>query len=248
MSPWRWIKWVLSEMKTRAILIGAALVLLSGAALQFMRVRDVTGGERQQAAKPAGLQSRIPAQLAGWTVQDEPLGPNESVRTAVERTLNYDDCVYRLYRRNGVTIGVYVAYWAPSRMPVQKVASHTPDRCWTENGWTCLESRFHESVAPLRAAQWRIFRAPGAGAHQEHVLFWHLVGTRLYDYGERFNATPGIVQWWRDTVSYALSGSQAQYFIRVTSTVPFERLAGETGWSELLAALAELGLAARRDA
>lgn len=238
-------------MKSRAVLVLATLVLLTAAGLQFIRVRDMTGGERQQPARPAGLKNQIPATLAGWTVRDEPLGPNESVRSAVERTLNYDDYVYRLYRRNGVTVGVYVAYWAPSRMPVQKVASHTPDRCWTENGWTCLESRHHEMIASpaaaLRAAQWRIFRAPGSGDQKEHVLFWHLVGPRLYDYGERFNATPGLIQWWRDAISYALSGSQAQYFIRVTSSVPFERLAGEAGWNELLAALAKLGLAARRD-
>ena len=49
-------------------------------------------------------------------------------------------------------------------------------------------------------------------------------------------------------MSYALSGSQEQYFIRVTSTVPFERLAGEAGWHELLAALGALGLAAPREA
>lgn len=230
----------------------AVVVLLLAIGLQFVRVRSMTEGERTQSARPVDLKNQIPAQLAGWTVRDEPLGPNESVRSAVERTLNYDDCVYRLYRRNGVTVGIYVAYWAPSRMPVQKVASHTPDRCWTENGWTCLASRHHETIenpgAPLRAAQWRIFRAPGTGGHQEHVLFWHLVGPRLYDYGERFNATPGLVQWWRDAISYALAGSQAQYFIRVTSTVPFEKLAGDSGWNELLAALAELGLAARREA
>ena len=239
-------------MKSRVILIVAAVVLLAGGALQFVRVRDVNDSDRQRSSRSVDLKKQIPAQLAGWTVQDEPLGPNESVKTAVERALNYDDYVYRLYRRNGATVGVYVAYWAPSRMPVQKVASHTPDRCWTENGWTCLESRFHETVTTpntvLRAAQWRLFRAPGASEHREHVLYWHLVGKRLYDYGDRLNARPDGFRWWRDAVSYALSGSQEQYFIRVSSTVPFERLASEAGWHELLAALAELGLAAPRDA
>ncbi|MEO6243800.1 MAG: exosortase-associated EpsI family protein [Opitutaceae bacterium] len=236
-------------MKSRWVLIVAAAVLIAGGALQFMRPRDMSGGDQARPAQPVELKQRIPASLAGWTVRDEPLGPNESVRSAVERTLNYDDHVYRLYRRNGVTVGVYVAYWAPSRMPVQKVASHTPDRCWTENGWTCLESRFHETVTTpgttLRAAQWRLFRAPGAGEQREYVLYWHLVGPRLYDYGERFNASPGLLRWWREAVAYALAGSQEQYFIRLTSSLPFERLAGEPGWQELLGALARLGLAAK---
>jgi hypothetical protein len=50
---------------------------------------------------------------------------------------------------------------------------------------------------------------------------------------------------WRDTVAYATSGSDAQYFIRVTSNRPFEQIEGDPGWQEVLAALGKLGLAAK---
>lgn len=237
-------------MKTRGVLIFAAVVLAAAVGLQFVRLRDATPGAR--APRPLGLKQRIPAQLAGWSVSDEPLGPNEAARGAIERTLNYDDYVFRLYRRDGVTLGIYAAYWAPDRMPVQKVASHTPDRCWIENGWTCLDQRFAERIAVagarLEPGQWRIFRAPGRDGAEQQVLYWHLVGGRLHDYGGRMATSPGLVAWWRDAIAYALAGSREQLFVRVTSSVPFERLQGEPGWKALVEALAGLGLAARAGA
>ncbi len=99
-----------------------------------------------------------------------------------------------------------------------------------------------EAGIRLNDAQWRIFEPPGGLGPKEYVLFWHLVGSQLYDYGDRFNATPAPVQWWRDTVKYAFSGSDAQYFIRVTSNRDFGELAGDPAWQRLLTALAELGL------
>lgn len=239
-------------MRARVVLIFAAVVLLAAVALQFVRVRDMTEGEHAAAARPIALKKQIPAQLAGWSVTDEPLGPNETVRGAIARELNYDDYVYRLYRRDGMTVGIYAAYWAPDRMPVQKVASHTPDRCWVENGWTCLDQRFAEKITTdatrLLPAQWRIFQAPGRDGRSEHVLYWHLVGPRLHDYGGRLATSPDIVDWWREAVRYALAGSQAQMFVRVTSSVPFERLRAEPGWKTLVESLASLGLAAPNDA
>lgn len=237
-------------MKLGVSIVIALLVLAAAAALQFAQVRDVKEGDQGTERRPIALAERIPVTLPGWAGRDEPLGANEVVSTAVERTLNYDDYVFRIFRRGDTTLGVYVAYWAPGRMPIQKVASHTPDRCWTENGWRCLEMKHGVAVAAtggdLLPAQWRIFEPPSAAqSHKEHVLYWHLVGDRLYDYGERFNAKPRAIDWWRDTVAYATSGSDAQYFIRLTSNRPFEQLEGDPGWQEVLAALGKLGLAAK---
>ena len=63
-------------------MIVATVVLLTAAGLQFVRVRDMTGGENHQPARPVDLKGRIPASLTGWTVRDEPLGPNERVCAA----------------------------------------------------------------------------------------------------------------------------------------------------------------------
>lgn len=227
------------------ILVVIFAVLLAGVALQWLKVRDIKEGDRLAEARPVKLGERVPRALAGWIVRDEPLGPNEVTRTAVEKVLNYDDYVFRVFEKDGKQIGVYVAYWAGGRMPLQKVASHTPDRCWTENGWRCEDMRFAESVVAgdtrLMPAQWRRFTPPN-GAAQQYVVYWHLVGDRLYDYGTRFNARPDLVKWWRDTLEYALSGSEAQYFIRVTSNRPFEEFARDPAWQQLVEALGKLGL------
>lgn len=205
-------------------------------------------GDRLAEARPVKLVERLPRFLPGWIAKDEPLGPTEVTRTAVEKVLNYDDYVFRVFEKDGKQIGVYVAYWAAGRMPLQKVASHTPDRCWTENGWRCEDMRFSETVAVgdtrLMPAQWRRYTPPN-GAAQQYVVFWHLVGDRLYDYGTRFNARPDFVKWWRDTLEYAFSGSKAQYFIRVTSNRPFDEFVREPAWAELVEALGKLGLAGK---
>ena len=54
-----------------------------------------------------------------------------------------------------------------------------------------------------------------------------------------------MVKWWRDTLKYAFSGSDAQYFVRVTSNRQFSEFANDQGWRELVAALGQLGLDAK---
>ena len=124
------------------ILGAAAALLVAGVVFEWVQVRDIKEGDRTAEARPVKLGELLPRSLPGWTGRDEPLGPNEVTRTAVERTLNYDDFVFRVFERGDLQVGLYVAYWAAGRMPLQKVASHTPDRCWTENGWRCEDMRF----------------------------------------------------------------------------------------------------------
>ena len=120
----------------------------------------------------------VPSALAGWTERDLPLGPTEFVAKEAEKILNYDEVVNREFARGGVTFGVYAAYWSPGKMPVRMVACHTPDRCWTENGWRCLEMKFKQKLAvggvALQPAEWRKFEPP-SGGKPTYVLYWHLV-------------------------------------------------------------------------
>lgn len=226
-----WLRWSL---------LVPALVLVAAAALQGLAVFRET-------PHPKGphLEAHVPARLAGWRVRDLPLGPSEAVNSAVTKTLNYDEVVYREYLRNGVAVGVYVAYWGAGRMPTRLVASHTPDRCWTENGWTCQEMRFREPVSvdgrPLQPAEWRRFLTPN-GEHSVHVRYWHLIDGRVNDQGARFNAVPHPLYWWRDAVEQALRGSREQYFVRVTALVPFEKFWDDPSFAPVLRGLESLGL------
>jgi hypothetical protein len=97
--------------------------------------------------KPRGphLAAAVPASLPGWTAREVPLGANEFLSSEAEKVLNYDEVVNREFSRGAETFSVYVAYWGAGKMPTRLVASHTPDRCWTENGWKCVAMKFKQA-------------------------------------------------------------------------------------------------------
>lgn len=217
-----------------------ALVLVVAAAAQGMS----TLRERLPPRDPH-LGIAVPPRIAGWTSRDVPLGASEFLSSEVEKVLNYDEYVNREFSREGRQFAVYVAYWGPGKMPTRLVASHTPDRCWTENGWRCIAMKFKLSEVfeglALQPAEWRVFEPP-VGGPPTYVMYWHLVEGRTYDYGSRFNQVPSPVLWWKDAVRQAMLGSREQYFIRVTSNEPVENLWNDPGFAEVMRGLGRLGL------
>ncbi len=142
------------------ILLAGAVLLLAGAiGLQFaFRLRE----QPQLVARPR-ISAVIPQRAADWFGQDEPLGATEAVNEAALKTLNLDDYVFRRYSNGSRSFSIYAAYWAPGRMPTRLVASHTPDRCWTENGMRCVDLRFKQTYGVQRRAllpaEYRVFTA-----------------------------------------------------------------------------------------
>ena len=199
-------------------------------------------------ARAAHLARAVPADLPGWSAREMPLGASEFLAGEVEKVLNFDEVLYREYSRAGEKFEVYVAYWGAGKMPTRMVASHTPDRCWTENGWQCVEMKFKQNGLfagiTLQPAEWRIFQPP-RGNQPTYVIYWHLVEGRIYDYGERFNQVPSPVLWIKDAMQQAFLGSREQYFIRLTSNLPLESLAGDPGFAAVLHGLGGLGLASQ---
>lgn len=229
----------MSVILKRWFLLLPVVVLLGGVGVQAFNPY----GELAR-PKPPHLAAMVPTEVAGWRGVDVPLGPNEFMQETVEKVLRYDDFINREYRRGSVVFGVYAAYWGAGKMPTRLVASHTPDRCWTENGWRCQDMRFEERLfaggEALQPADWRRFRSPGGG--MTHTLFWHLIDGRAYDYGERFNDIPHPLEWWKDSVQQAIHGSREQYFIRITCSVPFEQVWDDPAIQQIMAALGRVGL------
>jgi hypothetical protein len=221
-----------------------ALVLLAGAVLQiFNRSHDV--------ARPVSrvrIADVIPKASNNWTVSDELLGPTEASSQSALKTLNLDDYVYRRFQRGGTWFTIYAAYWAPGRMPTRLVASHTPDRCWTENGMRCVEMNFRQAHElngkPLFRAEERAFTG-AAGGEKTYVAYWHLVEGRLYDYGGRFNAIPHPWLWWKDTVAQAMYGSREQVFVRVASNISIGDLWRDADFDAVMSTVAGMGLYAK---
>ena len=230
----------ISKVTKRWSLVLPGCVLLTAVALQGVNLFRET-------PRPHGphLNQSVPLDPAGWSGRNVALGANEFLSNEVEKVLNFDEVVRREYSRAGENFGVYVAYWGAGKMPTRLVASHTPDRCWTENGWHCLQMKFKavETLegAVLQPAEWRLFEPPNGGA-PIYVMYWHLVEGRTYDYGERFNDVPDPLLWWKDAVQQAVLGSREQYFIRLTSSEPLENLWNDPGFIEVLRGLGKLGL------
>jgi len=191
------------------------------------------------------LKGRLPQALPGWQTNELPLGPNELLTERATEILRFDEYVYREYSRASQGFAVYSAYWSPGKMPTRLIALHTPDRCWTENGWICQEQQFGVLVGQsgnmLYPAQWRVFTPPGQN-NRQYVLFWLLVDGKPYNFGHRLNTIPHPLKWWSDVIDEAVAGSKEHLFVRITSSRPFEELAGDPGWEQLLVALGKLGL------
>ncbi|HEY4989402.1 MAG TPA: exosortase-associated EpsI family protein [Opitutaceae bacterium] len=221
-----------------------ALSLVAAASLQGFHFFN-------EIPRPRGphLEQTVPTTVAGWKSRNVPLGQSELLTNEAEKVLNYDEVLNRVFTKGSETFGVYVAYWSAGKMPARLVASHTPDRCWTGNGWHCLAMKFRQSELfegrLLQPAEWRVFESP-SGGEQTYVLYWQLVEGRAYDYGGQFNAVPNPVIWWKDAMQQVAMGSREQYFIRLTSNQPVEKIWSDPGISEIVRRLEGLGLLANR--
>lgn len=191
------------------------------------------------------LEETIPSQLPGWEVEDLDLGPTESVTQRSYDLLRLDDFVHRNYSRAGSSFSVYVAYWKPGKMPVRLVNQHTPDRCWTEVGWTCTDRewnvRRYAGDIPLQPGQWGIYEI---GDYTNYTYFWHIVGGEAHWYGgERINTRSSLTSIWEDFRKYGLNVHREQFFVRIVSREPMDDLWEKEGFQTVMKDLAGLCLA-----
>jgi len=192
----------------------------------------------------------VPTELEGWEVKDKRLGETESVERRAEGILDLDDFVYRNFSRNGGEefFEVYIAYWSPGKASIVDVTAHTPDRCWTLNGWEIVDLKHRvENRAnglPLRPAEWREFEIQG---NEQFVYFWHLVGGESYQYGKRVNTFPTPYEYVRDFLRSKVLGTGEQYFVRINTNIPFEELWRNQQFQQVLAEVSELGLTVQEE-
>ena len=192
------------------------------------------------------LKKLFSVNVENWKYQDLELGSTERGIEKAKKILNFDDHFYREYRNGDLVFSLYVAYWGEGKMPAQLVASHTPDRCWVENGMKCLDYRFSENLSvenfSLLPAQWRVFKKPNS-QNNSYVLYWHLIDGELYDFGNRLNAIPHPLNWIRDALKDAFLGTREQYFVRLVSNVPFEYIWEDNDIKKIVSNLKNIGLA-----
>lgn len=232
----------MSKRSSMRLIGSGAIALLAAVLLQWRP------GTAPLPGKGVHLGRVLPENITEWRSSPLRLGATEASSDQVEKVLRFDDAFYRNFQRaDGANLTLYVAYWDPGKMPVQLVASHVPDRCWTSVGWICTAQEYHCVLSAgtriLRPGQGRTFRHQGQPP--QYVVYWLLVGDKLFDFGERFNRVPSPWRWWREVLRDATGRPQGQYFIRLTSDRPFEELKEDRGFEQVLTALTRLGLGGR---
>ncbi len=202
----------------------------------------------RNAARKSFRQS-LPENLPGWSVEEMTIGPTEQDSAAISRCLNYDELIFRQYRSSRGGFYLYLAYWSPHRMPPDAVGGHTPDACWMGGGWTCEASSFSWKSRlgdkELLPAQYRRFR--DAAGRVQYVIYWHLVGGKLFEGDYRIDGSPSVRSCllWKSILLHKTDTNDEQYFVRLSSERPFEEIWDDPGFRTLMESLARLCLSGR---
>lgn len=145
--------------------------LLSLLALANGGIRSMSHG------KPIPLREGFelfPTTIAGWTGRDLP-----DMSERERRVLKADDSVSRVYQRDGLQFGLFIAYYRQQR---SGDALHSPKNCLPGSGWEPVESVFVQvpgsapGDAPFEANHY-VVEKDGA---QEEVLYWYQAGERRF--------------------------------------------------------------------
>lgn len=211
------------------------LTALSCGALQFAHFPLLA-----VVARNTSLTNYFPEQMSGWQSEDRSLAETEAVAEEVERILQYDEYVYRSYKKDGREFSLYVCYWKPGKMPSREIAFHIPDKCWPTAGWertsVTHDFKFSHPPVPLGPGQLRAFTQKG---HTQHVLYWHIFSGRILVYNR--DGSPGDLTIFTDLLKLGLKLRGEQYFIRISSPEPLETLAEDDGFQQILELVAPLG-------
>ena len=187
------------------------------------------------------LDQIIATDLPGWAEEELDLANSPESAARISDRLKFDDAFFRVYRRHGTFVMLYVAYWKPGKVPYRWAGAHTPDTCWVQAGF---EREDREYRVPFSAgdtrfqpAEFGIYTKDGT-AHRVH--FWHLIGGEAYGYKQK--DTPNIFGALQDIRDYGLNLRQEQFFIRLSSNTELDQLKKMEGFPRLLKSLTDLGL------
>ena len=225
-------------MKSKYILLGVAfLVLLASFALQVYE-RTV---HPPVYTKGDLFTDHFIENVPGWEAEDTELANTERLQEISEDVLNFNDHLYRTYKKGAKQFSLYMAYWEPLRMPVRQVGSHTPDVCWVRNGWeqhnpedkVVLKDKKGRKLKP---AMYREYTANGG--NRQYVYFWHLVGNEVF-YADNKPGQWDRMQIINDFFKFGMNQKREQYFIRLQSDKPFYQIWDDSGFQAVLESLAE---------
>ena len=184
----------------------------------------------------------VPRTLDGWDVKDSPLGDTQFGVKAVLSVLNCDSYVYREFTKGEISFSVYLVYWRAGQAPIQSVATHSPENCWVQNGWKCLEWKDNFTLGPKDMSavpgSWRRFLSP-SNQHFD-VQYWHVVEGKIRNFGYRQNVSTYAFNWVREGTGQMIRGLPEQYFIRITSRRQFNEFSDDASFLQIMSRLVSI--------
>lgn len=221
--------------RTWVLLASLTLVVFLAVSFQF-----IASSAPHRPLRTLSLEDYFPRNLSGWAGEDLPLGETEAVTDRARKLLRFDEAFQRLYRKRGMEFVIYVAYWKAGKMPAREVAFHTPDQCWVSVGWKKSYADYAYSLkldnGELAPGQLREFDS--SGDHQ-YVLYWHVLNGECIVYSP--DGPPTQLETIRSLLRHGMTHKGEQYFLRLSSRVPPDRLCHDEGFRALMELLATLG-------
>ena len=188
------------------------------------------------------LSDIVPEELNGWKIIDQDMAESPESSERISDFLNFDDALFRIFKKGDTFVGLYIAYWLPGKASYRWAGAHTPDTCWVQNGWTRLDRKycipFQNEETPFQPAEFGIYEKDGT---TQNVYFWHLVGGEAFGYEQE--GGHNIFAALLDIKKYGLNLRNEQFFIRLSSNKKIEELKKVGGFNQILDSLNEIGLA-----
>lgn len=184
----------------------------------------------------------VPEELNGWKIIDQDMAESPESSERISDFLNFDDALFRIFKKGDTFVGLYIAYWLPGKASYRWAGAHTPDTCWVQNGWTRLDRKycipFQNEETPFQPAEFGIYEKDGSA---QNVYFWHLVGGEAFGYEQE--GGHNIFAALLDIKKHGLNLRDEQFFIRLSSNKKIEELKKLEGFKQILDSLDEIGLA-----
>ena len=184
----------------------------------------------------------VPEELNGWKIIDQDMAESPESSERISDFLNFDDALFRIFKKGDTFVGLYIAYWLPGKASYRWAGAHTPDTCWVQNGWTRLDRKycipFQNEETPFQPAEFGVYEKDGSA---QNVYFWHLVGGEAFGYEQE--GGHNIFAALLDIKKYGLNLRNEQFFIRLSSNKKVDELKKLEGFKQILDSLSEIGLA-----
>lgn len=184
------------------------------------------------------VEQLLPARPDGWQV----LTPKDLQRfSPVLQTTHLAERTYVRPTGDGYDqINLYIAHWQPGQASVSLVAAHTPEFCWPGSGWIPQPTPVPQVAleldgARLPVAEHRLFQL---GSMPQHVWFWHVYDGRVINYRAPYSV-PALLEI---GLEFGFRREGAQYFVRFSSTRPWEELRDDPLVREIFANLRHTGV------